>query len=125
MIKIKNRKIKRQMRQKRIRAKIFGTAETPRFSIFKSNKHFYIQLIDDNVGRTLSSVSDKEIFAERKSVSGGKNIKNNKAYELGKFAARKAISIGIKKVVFDRGGYKFHGSVLNIAFGAREGGLKF
>ena len=115
MTKIKNRQIKRQARHKRVRAKIIGTMERPRFSVFKSNKHFYIQLIDDNAGKTLSSVSDKDI----------KDTKNNKAYELGKFMAKKAVSLGIKKIVFDRGGYKFHGAVSKAALGAREGGLEF
>lgn len=111
----KTKKLNKEMRHRRIRAKIIGTLERPRLSVFKSNKHFYIQLIDDNAGNTLSSISDKEI----------KNTKNNKAYELGKFIAKKAMNLGIKKIVFDRGGYKFHGSVKNIAFGAREEGLKF
>lgn len=105
------------MRHRRIRAKINGTAERPRLSIFKSNKHLYIQLIDDNTGNTLSSVSDKDIK--------DKGTASNKAYELGKFIVKKAIHLGIKEIVFDRGGYKFHGSVKNVALGAREGGLKF
>lgn len=115
MTALKNRQLKRLARHKRVRAKIIGTAERPRFSIFKSNKHIYVQLIDDNAGKTLSSVSDKEI----------KEGKNNMAYELGKSIAKKAIGLGVKKVVFDRGGYKFHGSVSKVALGAREGGLNF
>lgn len=110
------------MRRKRIRAKIKGTAERPRLSVFKSNKHFYIQLIDDGTGKTLVSVSDKELAA-----SGKKSKKTAKipAHELGKSLAKKAVNAGIKTIVFDRGGYKFHGAVLQIASGAREEGLKF
>lgn len=112
---VKNKQAKRAIRHRRVRTKIFGTAERPRLSVFKSNKHFFIQLIDDGIGNTLLSVSDKEI----------KNKKSNKAYELGKFIAKKAGSLGIKKIVFDRGGYKFHGLIKNVAHGAREGGLEF
>lgn len=117
----KNKQEKKAMRHTRIRARISGTKERPRLSVFKSNRHFYIQLIDDSVGKTLISVNDKEL-----SVSGKKPRKSNKvlAYELGKSLAKKAGGIGIKSAVFDRGGYKFHGAVLQIASGAREGGLK-
>ena len=113
----KTRKLKKDARHKRIRAIVKGTPDRPRLSVFKSNKHFYIQLIDDVNGKTLASVSDKEI----------KNKKNDSfdAIELGKILAKKAFDLGLKSVVFDRGGYKFHGSILEIASGAREGGLKF
>lgn len=111
----KTKKLKREIRHRRVRVKIFGTTERPRLSVFKSNKHLYIQLIDDNLGNTLSSASDKDI----------KESKNGKAYELGKYIAKKAVGLGIKKVVFDRGGYKFHGSISSVAHGAREGGLNF
>ena len=109
-----NKQIKRKLRHRRIRARIFGTPERPRVSIFKSNKHFYIQLVDDSIGKTLASVSDREIKS-----------KKNKAGDLGKLLAKKAFDMGIKTVVFDRAGYKYHGAVLSIALGAREGGLKF
>ncbi len=115
MTTLKNRQLKRIARHKRVRAKIIGTAERPRFSVFKSNKHIYVQLIDDHTGKTLSSISDKEV----------KDGKDNVAYELGKSIAKKAVALGIKKIVFDRGGYKFHGSVSKLALGAREGGLEF
>lgn len=116
-MKIKNKKFKREMRHQRVRAKIFGTTERPRISVFKSNKHFYIQLIDDASGKTLASVSDKEIKSKKNKMTNTK--------ELGKVLAKKAIELGFKIAVFDRGGYKFHGAVLEIASGAREGGLKF
>lgn len=122
----KTKKLKKEIRHRRVRAKIFGTAERPRLSVFKSNKHLYIQLIDDNSGSTLSSVSDKDVSAKGEtSPVGGKDTTSNKAYELGKHIAKKAIGLGIKKIVFDRGGYKFHGSVSSVALGAREGGLNF
>lgn len=111
----KTKKLKREIRHRRVRSKIFGTSERPRLSVFKSNKHLYIQLVDDNAGNTLSSASDKDI----------KESKNGKSYELGKYIAKKAVGLGIKKIVFDRGGYKFHGAILELAKGAREGGLEF
>lgn len=113
----KTRKIKRKARHKRIRAIIKGTADRPRLSIFKSNKHFYIQLIDDASRKTLASVSDKEIKSKKNNMTNAK--------ELGKILAKKALDLGFQSIVFDRGGYKFHGIVLEMASGAREGGLKF
>lgn len=114
---IKNKKSKREARHKRIRAIIKGTVDRPRLSVFKSNKHFYIQLIDDASGRTLASVSDKEIKSKKNKMTN--------ARELGKVLAKKALALGFKNIVFDRGGYKFHGAILEVASGAREGGLKF
>jgi len=98
------------MRHRRIRAKIKGTAKRPRLSVFKSNKYIYTQLVDDENGKILVAASDK-------------NLKS--AYEVGKLLAKKAADKGIKMVVFDRSGYKFHGAILELAKGAREGGLKF
>jgi large subunit ribosomal protein L18 len=108
----------RIIRHKRVRAKIKGTAERPRLSVFKSNKHFFVQLIDDENGKTIIAVSDKEIKIKNKT---GKII----AYEIGKALAKKAAAKKIENVVFDRGGYKFHGTIAELAKGAREGGLKF
>lgn len=108
----------RIIRHKRIRAKIKGTAERPRFSVFKSNRHFFIQLIDDGAQKTLISVSDKEIKSKSKS-------RKIIAREIGKTLAKKALGRDVKKIVFDRGGYKFHGVISELAEGAREGGLKF
>ncbi|MEK7178184.1 MAG: 50S ribosomal protein L18 [Patescibacteria group bacterium] len=110
MAKIKNRKSKRQARHKRVRAKIKGTEKRPRLSVFKSNKYIYTQLVDDENGKILVAASDR-------------NLKS--AYEVGELLAKKAADKGIKKVVFDRSGYKFHGTILELAKGAREGGLKF
>ena len=100
-----------------IRRKISGTAERPRVSVFKSNKSIYAQLIDDVNGKTLASASAKEIGKD------GVNIEISK--EVGKKLAENAKSAGIEVVVFDRGGYPYHGRVKALAEGAREGGLKF
>jgi len=106
----KTKQLKRQMRHKRVKAKIKGTLERPRLSVFKSNKYIYTQLVDDENGKILIAASDRDL---------------NSAYEVGKLLAKKAADKGIKKVVFDRSGYKFHGLILELAKGAREGGLKF
>ncbi|MDD5043583.1 MAG: 50S ribosomal protein L18 [Patescibacteria group bacterium] len=114
----KRKKAGRQLRRNRIRSIVIGTADRPRLSVFRSLKHFYLQLIDDNAGKTLASVSDKEIKAKGKKPM-------EIALELGKLLAKKALAAGIKEAVFDRGGYKYHGRVKAVADGAREGGLKF
>lgn len=106
----KTKQLKRIMRHRRIRAKIFGTLNRPRLSVFKSNKYIYTQLIDDENGKILVAASDRDLKS---------------AYEVGKLLAKKAADKGIKMVVFDRSGYKFHGLILELAKGAREGGLKF
>jgi len=109
---------KRQSRQKRVRAKIIGTKETPRLNVFRSLKHINLQIIDDNSGKTLVSASDLELKSK-------KGTKIEKAREAGKLIAKKALEKKITKVVFDRAGYKYHGRVKSAAEGAREGGLKF
>ena len=106
-----NKKLKKDRRHRRIRAKVFGTLSRPRLSVFKSNKYIYAQLIDDENGKILAN------------TSSDKDIKS--AYEVGKSLAKKATEKGIKEVVFDRGGYKFHGAILELAKGAKEGGLIF
>jgi large subunit ribosomal protein L18 len=110
---------KRYRRHKRIRAKVKGTAVCPRLSVFRSNRHTYAQLIDDEVGKTLVSVSDYEIKHPR-DLS-----KTELAKQIGVAIAKKALAKDIEKVVFDRSGYKYHGRVKAIAEGAREGGLRF
>ncbi len=113
------RQIKRIRRHKRVRAKISGTKEKPRLCVFRSNKHIYAQLIDDNKGKTLAVASDSEL------KTGKKNSKVEIAKEVGKLIAKKAAEKKIEKVVFDRGGCQYHGKVKALADGAREGGLKF
>lgn len=103
-----------------MRAKISGTADRPRFSVYRSNKHVFLQLIDDENGKTILSVSDREIKSKKKGLA-----KADKAHEAGRILAGKAQAKNIKTAVFDRGGYKYHGRVKKIADGAREGGLKF
>jgi large subunit ribosomal protein L18 len=112
------RKVKRRLRIRQgIRRRIAGTAEKPRLSVFKSNKGIYAQLIDDENGHTLAAASSKEI------KDSGVNVETAK--EVGKKIAEKADSNGVKEVVFDRGGYIYHGRVKALAEGAREGGLNF
>ena len=110
------KRVKRISRHKRVRAKIKGTAKVPRLCVFRSARHIYAQLIDDTTGKTLAQVKDFEI-----KIKG----KQEKAKEAGKQVALKALDLKIKKVVFDRGGYKYHGRVKAVADGAREGGLEF
>lgn len=112
----KVKKEKRGRRQKKIRAKVFGTAARPRLSIFKSNCFITLQVINDEKGNTLAHSSTKEMK--------GKSLRE-RAFELGKDIAGKAKSKSITKVVFDRGGYVYTGSVARAADGAREGGLQF
>lgn len=107
---------KRARRHKRIRARIFGTASTPRLAAFRSNSYIYAQLIDDEAGKTLASASSLEVKAGNKTKAAG---------ETGKAIAKKALDQKITKVVFDRGGYVYAGRVKALADGAREGGLKF
>ena len=112
---------KRRRIKLRIRKNIRGTREKPRFSVFRSNKEIYIQIIDDSEGKTLLSVSscNKEV-AEKTGIT-----KIEKARIVGKLAAEKLLEIGISKVVFDRNGYMYHGRIKALAEAAREGGLKF
>ena len=105
-------------RKIRIREKIFGTQEMPRMTIHKSNKNIYVQFIDDSKGRTILSVSSQVL-----KLKNAANIKA--AVALGGVAGEKALSKGIKKVVFDRGGYVYHGKVKAFADAARAAGLKF
>ncbi len=115
---IKN-KTQKQKRQIRVRAKMFGTKDKLRLSVFKSNKYISAQVINDEIGKTLVSVSEKELSAKEKST------KTERARQLGIALAKKALGKKIKAVVFDRGSYLYHGRIKALAEGAREGGLKF
>ena len=106
-------------RHRRVRAKVKGTKECPRFSVFRSNQHISVQLIDDNKRQTLVGFDDLKI-KNKKGLT-----KMQLAKEVGRLIAKKALEKKIKKVVFDRGGYKYHGRVKAMAEGAREGGLSF
>ena len=109
---------RRKAIRSRIRKVITGTPERPRLSVFRSNKQIYAQLIDDIQGHTLLSVSSR--FEEHNDGN-----KTETAKEIGKRVAEKAIAANITEIVFDRGGYLYHGRVKALAEGAREGGLKF
>lgn len=114
-------KSERRLRiRKRIRKTVVGTAETPRLSVFRSNKEIYAQLVDDINGSTLLSASSRE-----KDIATASATKSEKANMVGKALAAKAIEKGIETCAFDRGGYLYHGRVQQMAEGAREGGLKF
>ena len=104
----------------RIRKKITGSAAKPRLSVFRSNSEIYAQLIDDDNGATIAAVSSRE-----KDIKAQKAPKIEKSKMVGTAIARKAGELGIKTVVFDRGGYIYHGRVKAVAEGAREGGLVF
>lgn len=112
----------RLARHARVRKKIGGTAERPRFDVYRSNMHIYVQVIDDVAGKTLAAAStvEKEIG---KMVEG--KSKTDAAKIVGAEAAKRAIAAGITEVVFDRGGYIYTGRVAAVADGAREAGLKF
>lgn len=106
-------------RHRRVRARIFGVKDKPRLCVFRSNRHIYAQLINDDEGKTLASADDAELKGFKKAK------KSDIAKEVGKLIARKAQDKKIESVVFDRGGYKYHGGVKALAEGAREGGLRF
>lgn len=108
---------KRQIRHSRVRSVVSGEGTRPRLSVFRSGKNIYAQLIDDEAGKTILSASSREVKAKGKKV--------DIALEVGKLLAGKAKEKNIAKVVFDRGGYKYHGRVKALADGAREGGLEF
>lgn len=117
---LRDKVFKRQRIKKRIRGKISGTTETPRLSVFRSNKQIYAQIIDDVTGKTLAAASSRIDAIEK-----AENNKVEKSFQVGKELAAKAIQAGIEKVVFDRNGYLYHGRIKSLAEGAREGGLKF
>ncbi len=122
-----SRKVLARLRRKRrVRKKIFGTPERPRLSVFRSCKHIYAQIIDDVSGRTLVAASSltpqiREKLAELKKDGG----KTAVAKAVGELIGKRALEAGITKVVFDRGGYKYHGRVKALAEGARAAGLEF
>lgn len=122
-MKLRNRlKLRRKLRRRRVRAKITGTPERPRLSVFRSNRFIYVQIIDDVNKRTLLSGSDRDLINGPK---GKKLSKTERARELGKLIAKKAKQAKITKIVFDRGAYRYHGRIKAVADGAREGGLEF
>ncbi|MCX7908572.1 MAG: 50S ribosomal protein L18 [Ignavibacteria bacterium] len=123
MNRLELKKIRRRRRKLRVRKKIFGTSERPRLTVYRSLKHIYCQVINDEIGHTLVACStlDKDVRGlikeDMKKVEVAKIV--------GKVLAEKATKVGIEKVAFDRNGYLYHGRVKALAEGAREGGLKF
>ena len=119
MINKKSRAVSRKIRHERVREKIVGTPERPRLAVFRSNKGIYAQIIDDTNGNTLACAStlDKEVKTKASNIEAAK--------EVGALIAARAIKANIKNVVFDRGGYIYHGKVKALAEAAREAGLKF
>jgi len=122
VIKREDRRRLRLMRHKRIRKRIYGTPEKPRLSVYRSEKHIYAQIIDDTKGRTLVTASTVE-KPLRENLKKTWNIEAAK--EVGKLVAERATEKGITEIVFDRGGYKYHGRIKALADAARESGLKF
>jgi large subunit ribosomal protein L18 len=112
----------RQRRHERIRRHLHGTADRPRLNVFRSLDHIYVQVIDDDMGNTLVAAST--VDPELRDQLNGLN-KSQQATRVGQLVARRALDKGLKKVVFDRGGYPYHGRVKALADGAREGGLEF
>ena len=119
MVSKKDKNLARLKRHTRVRGKISGTAERPRLAVYRSNAHISAQVIDDVAGVTLAAASTYE--------AGFEGIGSNKeaAKKIGKLVAERAMDKGVTEVVFDRGGYLYHGRVAELAEGAREGGLKF
>ena len=106
--------VNRARRHARVRSKISGTNEIPRLSVYRSNAHIFVQLIDDVSGKTLASASDKKI---------SKGTKSEKSAQVGTMIAESAKKLGIIRAVFDKGGYKYHGRIKQVAEKAREAGL--
>jgi large subunit ribosomal protein L18 len=115
----KNTVALRNRRRRRIRKKIWGSEQRPRLSVFRSNKHIYAQIINDDLGSTLAQVSSRQLGIK------GSSKTVEVAKQVGKTLAEEARKAGIEEVSFDRGGYLYHGRVQALAEGAREGGLRF
>lgn len=110
-------KVKRRLqRKRRVRAKVFGTADRPRLTVFKSGMHIYAQIVNDEIGKTIASANDFKLK---------KAPKSEVAALVGEELAKKAVAKKVKKVSFDRNGYIFHGRIKSLADGARKGGLEF
>jgi large subunit ribosomal protein L18 len=113
---VEKKRLHREKRRKRVRRKVFGTAERPRLSVYRSNVHIYAQLIDDDAGHTLAAADSREV--------GEAENRKEAARKVGELVAKRATDAGLQEVVFDRGGNKYHGRVAALAEGARSGGLK-
>lgn len=118
MMKIKNKRLHREQRHRRIRAKIKGTAERPRLSVFRSNRRLWVQLIDDTAGHTSAAAGSWELQTKKKEG------RMASAENLGVLVAKRAAEKNIKRAVFDRGSYQYHGLIRALAEGVRKAGLK-
>jgi len=114
--------VRRERRQRRVRAKVQGTSARPRLNVFRSSRHMFAQIIDDSKGHTLVAAStlDADVRAKAKELK-----KQDESKATGKLIAQRAVALGLKQVVFDRGGFRYTGRVKAFADGAREGGLEF
>lgn len=121
-MKVEEKRRLRAKRHVRVRGRVHGTAERPRLNVFRSVQHIYAQVIDDERGHTLAAASTAEP-ALREALKTGGNVEAAKA--VGKLVAERATAAGVSKVVFDRGGYLYHGRVQALADSARDGGLSF
>lgn len=131
---MKSKQDKRKRRHRRVRAKIKGISDRPRLSVFRSNRHIWVQLIDDVSGNSILTANDLEVVSRTKNKSSKEKVKGPgpqaitklaAAEKIGETIAKKAQEKNITTIVFDRGGYKYHGIVKAVAQGARKGGLKF
>lgn len=113
----------RKRRHVRVRAKVSGTADRPRLNVYRSSAHIYCQIIDDLAGHTLVAASDLEDAVKDKAGEGA--TKTARSLAVGELIAERAKAAGIESVVFDRGGFLYHGRIKAVADGARQGGLKF
>lgn len=120
MLKKINKNENRKARHDRVRKKVYGTPERPRLNIFRSGNHIYAQIIDDVAGNTLAAASTQD-----KTLNLNSTHNKEAAKAVGELIAKKALEKGIEEVIFDRGGYIYHGRVKELADGAREAGLKF
>ena len=125
MPKDRNATALRRVRHRRVRKKVIGSAEQPRLCVFRSLRAIYAQVIDDSTGRTLVAASSKEPSGGASSGGAAVSPKITASATVGKAVAERALAQGITQVVFDRGGYRYHGRVKALAEAAREGGLKF
>ncbi len=123
MPKDKNARHLRRVRQVRVRKKVSGTPDRPRLSVFRSLKHIYAQVIDDTTGHTIAAASSQEALKSDSDAASG--TKTEVSAAVGKALADRALAAGVTRVVFDRGGCKYHGRVKALADGSREGGLQF
>jgi len=122
VLKVKSRQVNRKKRHRRVRTKVYGTPERPRLNVFRSSKHIYAQVIDDQSGETLVAATSLDPQLRSELEHGGNR---EAARKVGALLAGRAVEKGIESVVFDRGGYLYHGRVKELADGAREAGLNF